>query len=217
VREDIQVLRGAYHETLAATRAGVVRLGVLAREVTALVTSALESRDLLNLGRVFEEQDRIDNLSRSLRQACTELLWRQQPLASEFRLITAMLQIVTDLNDVGRHAVDIAKHAFRLRDAGTLPAVDEITAVAKFGEQMLASVMLAFETDGIAEADRVIDREDELDRLYHIAVGTLRTQLQQPQNVDAGTNMLFIVAAVYRVGGHACNIAWHVKEMDAGG
>jgi phosphate transport system protein len=217
VREDLQVLRGAYHETLAATRAGVVRLGVLAREVTGLVTSALESRDLLNLGRVFEEQDRIDNLSRGLRQSCTELLWRQQPLASEFRLITAMLQIVTDLNDVGRHAVDIAKHAFRLRDAATLPAVTEITAVAKFGEQMLGLVMLAFETDSVAEADRVIEREDELDRLYHLAVGMLRTQLQQPENVDAGTNMLFIVAAVYRVGGHACNIAWHVKEMDAGG
>jgi phosphate transport system protein len=212
VRED-QVLRSAYHETLAATRADVVRLGSLARDAVALVTEALESRDLLNVGRVFEEQDRSDALSRALRQACTELLWRQQPLASEFRLITAMLQTTADLNDVGRHTVDIAKHAIRMRDAMRLPALAEITAVAKTGEEMLAAVMLAFEADRIADADAVLEREDDLDRLYHAAVGELRTQLQQPENVDAGTNMLFIVASVYRVGGHACNIAWHVKEM----
>lgn len=216
VRDDLPVLRGAYHETLAATCADVVRLGSLAREVVSLVTGALESRDLLNVGRVFEEQDRIDNLSRALRQSCTELLWRQQPLASEFRLITAMLQIVTDLGDVGRHAVDIAKHTIRVRDAARLPALAEITLVAKVAEGMLAAVMRAFETEEIAAADRVLEREDELDRLYHLAVGILRTQLQEPANVDAGTNMLFIVASVYRVGGHACNIAWHVKEMTAG-
>jgi phosphate transport system protein len=206
-------LRSAYHETLAATRVGVVRLGSLAREVVALVADALESRDLLNVGRVFEEQDRIDNMSRALRQSCTELLWRQQPLASEFRLITAMLQIVSDLNDVGRHAVDIAKHTIRVRDAARLPALAEIVAVANVAEQMLRAIVRAFEIDDAARADEILAREDDLDRLYHVAVDALRTELQQPGNVDAGTNMLFIVAAVYRVGGHACNIAWHVKEM----
>ncbi len=213
VPEDLQILRSAYHETLAATRAEVVRLGTLAREAVALTTEALESGDLLNVGRVFEEQDRIDALSRNLRQSCTELLWRQQPLASEFRLITAMLQIVHDLTDVGRHAVDIAKHAIRVRDSARLPALDEITSVAEAGQHMLGSAMRAFAADDLTQADAVIAREDELDRLYHVAVGALRTHLQLPENVDAGTNMLFIVAAAYRVGGHAINIAWHVKEM----
>jgi phosphate transport system protein len=124
-----------------------------------------------------------------------------------------MLQIVIDLNDVGRHAVDIAKHTIRVRDAARLPALAEIVAVANVAEQMLRAIVRAFEIDDGARADEILAREDDLDRLYHVAVDALRAELQQPGNVDAGTNMLFIVAAVYRVGGHACNIAWHVKEM----
>jgi phosphate transport system protein len=213
VPDEVQVLRSAYHERLTATRAELLRLGLLAREVTAIVTAALESRDLLHLGRVFEEQDRIDALSRSVRQSCTDLLWRQQPLASEFRLITTMLQIVTDLNDVGRHAVEVAKHAIRIRDGSRLPAAGEVAKVAKVAEEMLFSVMRAFETDDAERADSVLAREDELDRRHHLAAEALRAQLLQADNVDTGTNMLFVVAAVYRIGGHACNIAWLVKEM----
>lgn len=198
---------------LAATRAEAQRLGSLAREVTALVRAALESHDLLNVGRVFEEQDRIDALSRSLRQSCTDLLWRQQPLASEFRLITAILQIITDLNDIGRHAVDIAKHAIRIRSAERLPALSEVVTVAKVSEEMLAAVLRAFETGDADAAAAVIAREDEFDRLYYAAVDALRAELQQPANVDAGTNMLFIVASVYRIGGHSCSIAWDVEDM----
>jgi len=63
-------------------------------------------------------------------------------------------------------------------------------------------------------ATRVIEQDDDIDRLYKRGVKALQQEMQaDPALVKAGVRMLFVLAAIERVGDRANNIAWHTKEM----
>ncbi len=207
-------MRAAYHEALEATRLDVVRLGALAADSIKVSVEALESRDQAMGARVIAGDDAIDDLRRKVESSCIELIWRQQPVANELREIAAMLEIATDLERVGDYAVDIAKHAVKLADMPLRPARVEIDRIATSAHTLLAAAMRAYTERDSELAERVIADDDEVDKLYKRGVRALQEEMQaDPELVRAGTRMLFVLAALERVGDRANNIAWHTKEM----
>jgi phosphate transport system protein len=207
-------VRTAYHEALESTRLDVVRLGALAGDAIRLAVEALERRDAAAGARVVAGDDVIDDLRRKIESSCIELIWRQQPVAGELREIAAMLEIATDLERVGDYAVDIAKHAIKLADVTLRPIRVEIDRIAGVAHAILLDAMRAYTERDSELAERVIDEDDEVDRLYKRGVKALQEEMaSDPEMVKAGTRMLFVLAALERVGDRANNIAWHTKEM----
>lgn len=207
-------MRTAYHEALESTRLDVVRLGALVGDAIRIAVEALERRDAAAGARVVAGDDVIDDLRRKIEASCIELIWRQQPVAGELREIAAMLEIATDLERVGDYAVDIAKHAIKLADVPLRPIRVEIDRIAEVAHAILLDAMRAYTERDADLAERVIDMDDEVDKLYKRGVKALQEEMQSdPEMVKAGTRMLFVLAALERVGDRANNIAWHTKEM----
>jgi len=207
-------VRTAYHEALEGTRLDVVRLGALTGDAIRVSVEALEKRDSAAGARVVAGDDTVDDLRRKIEASCIELIWRQQPVAGELREIAAMLEIATDLERVGDYAVDIAKHAIKLADVPLRPARVEIDRIAAAAHSILIDAMRAYTERNSALAEQVIEQDDEVDMLYKNGVTALQEEMQaDPQLVQAGTRMLFVLAALERVGDRANNIAWHTKEM----
>jgi phosphate transport system protein len=207
-------LRTAYHEALDAARLDVVRLGALAADAIQHAVSSLETRDTALAARVIAGDDTIDDLRRKVEQSCIELIWRQQPVAGELRQVAAMLEIVIDLERIGDYAVDIAKNSIKLDDAPLRPARVEIGRIASIAQRMLSDTMRAYTERDAVLAESVIDSDDEVDRLYNRSIEALQEEMQSDAGlVPAGTLMLFVLAAIERVGDRAQNIAWHTKEM----
>jgi len=207
-------VRTAYHEALESTRLDVVRLGALTGDAIRVSVEALEKRDSAAGARVVAGDDTVDDLRRKIEASCIELIWRQQPVAGELREIAAMLEIATDLERVGDYAVDIAKHAIKLADVPLRPARVEIDRIAAAAHAILLDAMRAYTERNSALAEEVIEQDDEVDLLYKNGVAALQEEMQaDPQLVQAGTRMLFVLAALERVGDRANNIAWHTKEM----
>jgi phosphate transport system protein len=207
-------MRTAYHQALENTRLDVVRLGALVSDAIRSSTGALERRDAILAGRVIAGDDEIDDTRRRVEAACIQLIWKQQPVAGELREIAGMLQIVTDLERIGDYAVDIAKNAIKLSDVAVRPASVEVGLIAHVAHTMLEDVMRAYrERDGVL-ATHVIERDDEVDQLYHNGLEALQAEMQRdPGTVPAGTLLLFVVSIIERVGDRAQNIAWHTKDM----
>jgi len=207
-------VRTAYHEALESTRLDVVRLGALVGDAIRIAVEALERRDSAAGARVVAGDDVIDDLRRKIEASCIELIWRQQPVAGELREIAAMLEIATDLERVGDYAVDIAKHAIKLADVPLRPIRVEIDRIAGVAHAILLDAMRAYTERDADLAERVIEMDDEVDKLYKRGVRALQEEMQSdPEMVKAGTRMLFVLAALERVGDRANNIAWHTKEM----
>jgi phosphate transport system protein len=207
-------VRTAYHEALESTRLDVVRLGALVADAIRISVEALERRDSSAGARVVAGDDVIDDLRRKVEASCIELIWRQQPVAGELREVAAMLEIATDLERVGDYAVDIAKHGIKLADVPLRPARVEIDRIANVAHGILLEAMRAYTERDSNLAEHVIDEDDEVDRLYKRGVKVLQEEMQaDPELVMAGTRILFVLAALERVGDRANNIAWHTKEM----
>ncbi len=207
-------MRTAYHEALESSRLDVVRMGALAADAIHFAVAALDSRDTSLAGRVIAGDDGIDDLRRKIEAACIELIWRQQPVAGELRQVAAMLEIVVDLERVGDYAVDIAKNAIKLADVPLRPASVEIGRIAAEAVSMLSETMRAYTERDSEIATSVIDQDDEVDKLYNRGIEALQEEMQEDAGlVRAGTIMLFVLAALERVGDRAQNIAWHTKEM----
>ncbi|HUZ50306.1 MAG TPA: phosphate signaling complex protein PhoU [Candidatus Dormibacteraeota bacterium] len=207
-------MRAAYHEALEGTRLDVVRLGALVGDAIRIAVEALERRDATAGGRVVAGDDVVDDLRRKIESHCIELIWRQQPVAGELREIAAMLEIATDLERVGDYAVDIAKNAIKLADQTMRPQKVEIDRIAGVAHAMLLDAMRAYTEHDSELGTAVIERDDEVDRLYKRSIKLLQEEMQaDPEMVRAGTRYLFVLAWLERVGDRAVNIAWHTKDM----
>jgi phosphate transport system protein len=207
-------MRNAYRISLETTRLDVVRLGALSIDAVHIANSALERSDASLAGRVVAGDDEIDMLRRRVEASCIELIWKQQPVAGELRQIAGMLQIVTDLERIGDYAVDIAKNALKLMDVPLRPARVEIGRISAVAEAMLDETLRAYREEDIQIAEAVIERDDELDALYKEAIEALQEEMAGDSGlVRAGTQILFVLATLERVGDRAQNIAWHTKEM----
>ena len=207
-------MRTAYHQALDNARLDVVRLGALTLDAIRSATHALERRDGSLAARVIASDDEIDDTRRRVEAACIELIWKQQPVASELRAIAGALQIVTDLERIGDYAVDISKNAIKLIDVPVRPASVEIGQIASVAQTMLADAMRAYREGDAAVADSVIERDDEVDMLYRSGIEALQTEMQADSGVvPAGTILLFVLATIERVGDRAQNIAWKTKDV----
>lgn len=207
-------MRTAYHEALEATRLDVVRLGALCGDAIRVAVESLDRRDAAAAARVVAGDDSIDELRRRIESHCIELIWRQQPVAGELREIAAMLEIATDLERIGDYAVDIAKNAIKLSDQALRPHKVEIDRIASVAHGMLLDAMRAYTERDAQLASQVIDRDDEVDKLYKRSIKLLQEEMQQdPELVRSGTRYLFVLASLERVGDRAGNIAWHTKDM----
>lgn len=207
-------MRTAYHQALDNARLDVVRLGALTLDAIRSATHALERRDGSLAARVIAGDDEIDDTRRRVEAACIELIWKQQPVASELRAIAGALQIVTDLERIGDYAVDISKNAIKLIDVPVRPASVEIGQIAAVAQTMLADAMRAYREGDAAVADSVIERDDEVDMLYRSGIEALQKEMQADSGVvPAGTILLFVLATIERVGDRAQNIAWKTKDV----
>jgi phosphate transport system protein len=207
-------MRTAYHLALDNARLDVVRLGALTLDAIRSATHALERRDGALAARVIASDDEIDDTRRRVEAACIELIWKQQPVASELRAIAGALQIVTDLERIGDYAVDIGKNAIKLIDVPVRPASVEIGQIAAVAQTMLADAMRAYREGDAEVADSVIERDDEVDMLYRSGIEALQTEMQADSSVvPAGTLLLFVLATIERVGDRAQNIAWKTKDV----
>jgi phosphate transport system protein len=206
-------MRTAYHQALDNARLDVVRLGALTVDAIRSATHALERRDGALAARVIASDDEIDDTRRRVEAACIELIWKQQPVASELRAIAGALQIVTDLERIGDYAVDISKNAIKLIDVPVRPATVEVGQMAAVAQNMLADAMRAYREGDADLATSVIERDDEVDALYRSGIETLQTEMQADSGVVPGaTILLFTLATIERVGDRAQNIAWKTKD-----
>ena len=207
-------MRAAYHEALEQARLDVVRLGALVGDALLAAVNSLEKRDTTLAARVIAGDDDVDSLRRKVEASCIEIIWRQQPVAGELRQVSAMLQIVTDLERIGDYAVEISKNSIKLVDVAIRPARVEIGRMRRSQSKCCARRCARYTEGDEKTADAVIDQDDEVDNLYHRGIDALQQEMQaDPGVVRAGTMMLFVLTNMERVGDRAQNIAWHTKEM----
>src|SRR5205809_635794 len=101
--------RKRFHDELAALESEVLGLGERAERAIAKAVQALVHRDDALAEQVVAEDDALDATYLDIEQRILNLLATQTPVASDLRLVSAILHTNLHLERVGDMAVNIAK------------------------------------------------------------------------------------------------------------
>lgn len=168
-------MRDAFHEELDAVAAQLVELTRLAGTSMTRATRALLEADLSLAEVVITDDQHIDALREDLDTRLLHLVARQQPVATDLRMVLTSLRMNDDLERMGDLARHIAKVA-RRRYPGTAIPNELRPAFGSMGE---VAARLASKAGGVirsrdlAQAMEVEQDDDEMDRLHATMLRTV--------------------------------------------
>jgi phosphate transport system protein len=209
--------RKRFHDELAALESEVIGLGERAMLAVAKAVEALVHKDEALARDVIEGDDALDATYLDIEQRILAMLATQTPVASDLRLVSAILHVNLHLERVGDQAVNVAKIAKVTAD---LPSSDTVvTHLQEMGEVacgMLATAMEAFSRRDVALAERLPEMDDPLDRLNRNMYREVAALAADSQLLEWGIRMNFVARQLERVGDHAVDVGEQVAFLLTG-
>jgi phosphate transport system protein len=211
-------MRQTYHGQLDELRVDVVRLGLMATDAIAAGTDAFLEADLAGADGVIHADKAIDDLTHSIEERCYTTLARQQPMASDLRMVVAVLRTIHEIERTGDLMVNVAKTTRRLYPVELPDPIRRI--IEQMGHQ--AGVQLRLSIEAFAESDtvRATALEDMDDVMDDLQRELFRTIFALGKADEAGLQQMVQVALVgrfyERMADHAVNIGERVTYMVTG-
>ncbi len=204
-------MRNKFDEQLETLHIELIKMGALCEEAVTAAICALEKNDPAMLDKVFEADSEIDQKESDIERLCMKLLLQQQPVATDLRVISSALKMITDMERVGDQASDIAEISRFIITGG--PGINEdIKKMAKEAVKMVTDSVDSFVKKDIELARKVIAYDDVVDKWF----ATMKTEVIDMISKDStkgeySIDLLMIAKYLERIGDHATNIAEWVE------
>ena len=178
---------------------------------------ALTERDFELAKEVFEEDKVIDKMERDIEQTCLRILMMEHPVAGDFREVSAVLKMITDLERIGDQARDIAEITTQFGDEEYIKNLVHIPQMAVIVIRMVKDSVQSYINRDIDLA-RSLDRtDDKVDELFNIVMRDLIDLIKKnPDNAEQAVMFIMIDKYLERIGDHAVNIGEWVEYAITG-
>jgi len=202
-----------FETDLDTTRTRVLQMGGLIEAQITAAIQAFVSGDAELIEQVIQNDARVNGYEVAIDGACSQLLVRRQPAASDLRLIMAISKIVTDLERMGDEAKKIARMAKRIHEhskqhAQRFPAIRHASETAI---KMLREALDSFARLDAANAAVVLKEDSDIDTEFKSVLRQLITyMMEDPRTITAALETVWVAKAVERIGDHAKNVAEQV-------
>jgi phosphate transport system protein len=200
--------RPDFQQELAGLEAAA--LGGLDLVVDALdrATETVQHQDVELAAMVIADDDRIDGRYLEVHQGILSLLALQAPVATDLRLVAALLHVIKHVERMGDQCVNMAK---LVPLAGHNPPADEqmLDNIGEMGEQARVQVIQckqAFERRDVALAEDLVRQDDRIDTLNR---DCFRLALDIGDDADRrewAMHMMLVARCVERIGDNAVDI-----------
>lgn len=205
-------MRQRFEQELQYLNDELTLMGALCETAIARSAKALLSNDKNLAASMSEITENIDQKEREVESRCLKLLMTQQPVASDLRLISAALKMVTDMKRIGVISGQIAE------------LVPEFNSIPDSGYQLkeMALVTIKMVTDSIEAyvhqdhnlALKVIAQDDQVDQRFQEIKKILVSRFKD-HDADLILNVLMVAKWFEKIGDHAVNIAgWVIFSLN---
>ena len=173
---------------------------------------ALVNQDCDLAEQVIKDDDLVDNLQKEIEDKCIKLIATQQPLAHDLRTIFTTTKIVTDLERIADHAVDIAKIAIRLKGEKYITQLIHIPQMADIAKEMIRLSLDAYVQGDTEKAYSTCKMDDKIDAIYKEVFSELLVIMTNDSTtVKQASQFLFVCKFLERIADHTTNICeWTV-------
>lgn len=210
-------MRNRFDEQLEELNTQLIEMGALAEHAIQSAAQALLHQDVAEARQAKRVDSEIDEKERTIESICMKLLLHQQPVASDLRLISAALKMITDMERIGDQAGDIAELVTFMAGEPYIKKLEHLPQMAAATQRMLTQAIDAFVRRDLALAQQVMEMDDIVDGLFEEMKSELILLLpKDTANASQCIDFLMIAKYYERIGDHAVNIAEWVEYAITG-
>ena len=201
-------MRTRFDEQLNDMNNHLIQMGALIENAIGLATKALVDQDCELAQKAIDCDDEINEIEKHIESQCLKLILHQQPIASDLRLISTALKMITDMERIGDHATDISEITLVLSDAIYIKKLEHIPQMAQATIKMVSDSIDAYVNKDLKLANAVIKYDDVVDELFCTVKEDLIALIHEDvKNGEQAMDFLMIAKYFERIGDHAVNIA----------
>lgn len=200
-------MRARYDEQLSLLNKELITMGALCENAIANSAKALTDGNLSMAESMPELAARIDEKEREIEAMCLKLLLQQQPVATDLRMISSALKMITDMERIGKQSADIAE-IVTLANIKETDDTGDIHDMAVAAIKMVTDSIDAFVKKDAALAKEVINYDDVVDGFFNKIKRMIVVHFSSPDSdSEYAIDLLMIAKYLERIGDHAVNIA----------
>jgi len=208
-------MRVLFHEELDKLEAALQEEGDLVLRALRSALNALARGDDELADEVIGFDDEIDRRYLAIETGVQSLLARQTPVATDLRLVLAILRVNLHLERMADYCVTVAKltklmGGLDVSDDRILNSLEDMGIRA---EQMIRVALDAFANRDLEKAESLNELDDLIDRANRQAVDDVLRLGDSADEREYGLRMLVISRCVERIGDHAVDIGEQVAYL----
>lgn len=213
----VEAARVALGDGLRELDQDLLEMGSAVEQMLHKSIEALRTGNVILAREAISLDDVVDGYNIGIENKCLKLLALQQPMASDLRIIATTLKIITDIERMGDYVVDIAKTAVKLADRELFKPLVDIPRMADLVKQMLRETLEAFINRDMALIRKMVEDDDEVDRLNRTLHDELIGFMKQDAEVaDQAMQLLLVALYLERLADHVTNVGERVYHMETG-
>lgn len=203
--------RQNYLHQLQQLREAVISMSSMVDKAIARSTEALRDQNVSLAEGVVADDDSINQARWATEELALLVIATQAPMASDLRMISAVIHIATELERMADHAAGNAKIVLLTADEPLLKPLVDIPRMGDLCREMLADSIAAFIDLDEDDARAVAVRDDMVDDLYNQVYRELLTYMMaDTATINRATHLLWASHNLERIADRVTNICERV-------
>ncbi len=207
-------MRTTFQEELDLLEATLQEEGALVLRALRGALNAMEQRDHELAGEVIAFDDDVDERYVRIEEGVQSLLARQTPVASDLRLVLAILHINLHLERMADYCVAIAELSQLVPDVEPSPRLIEgFEEMGARCEEMIRVALDAFGNRDLSAAESLVELDELVDRANRRVVERILELGEAKAMREYGLRMVLVSRALERIGDHAVDIGEQIAYL----
>ncbi len=203
----MNMARVEFQASLDSLEATLQEQGSVVLRALRGAVNVLDSQDTELCDEVVAFDDEIDSRYHRIEKSVEELLAQQSPVATDLRLVLAILHDSIHLERVGDQCVTIAKLtklAAELEPHHDL--VEGLTEMGERAEEMVRIALDSFATRDVERARGLVELDELIDRTNRRVSDQVLSMASTPGTQEWGMRMIVVSRCIERIGDNAVDI-----------
>ena len=208
--------REVFERELTELQNQIENMSRMVRETYKELLDAFENKDKNVILEIINSDKQFYVRKKEIEGQCLKLITKQQPIATDLRIVSSVLKIVTDIERVGDHAGDIGELILRINMNPLEEYSVHLRGMITTALELFDNAIDANLKSDMPASKRVIEEDDIVDGLFNkVKEDIIKGLKEEAKNADEYIDMMMLAKYLEKIGDHAVNIAkWQIFRKE---
>lgn len=208
--------REVFERELTELQNQIEDMSRMVRETYKELLDAFENKDKNVILEIINSDKQFYVRKKEIEGQCLKLITKQQPIATDLRIVSSVLKIVTDIERVGDHAGDIGELILRINMNPLEEYSVHLRGMITTALELFDNAIDAYLKSDMPASKRVIEDDDIVDGLFNkVKEDIIKGLKEEAKNADEYIDMMMLAKYLEKIGDHAVNIAkWQIFRKE---